>query len=181
MNNLLERLHASYFFYLFPRPGKFIPVGNYLPAVILLGASITLNGFDIPTPVEGLLWMVPPFLVAIIGWLVQSPLVSFIGILFPKPDGTAKRSMSGMAHLLFGAIIPTLGMVNFPQAVLLGVISTVFLAPWRPVRVLAMAVHPFLLSRAGVDLRWEWEVVGNLSWIGVFAVWVPLSVVAAMI
>jgi len=181
LNNLLERLHASYFFYLIPRPDKFIPVGNYLPSVILLGASVTLNGFDIPTPIEGILWLVPPFLVAILGWLVQSPLVSFIGILIPKPKGTAKRSASSMAHLLFGAIIPTLGMVNFPQAVMLAFITMTFLFPWKPVRVAAMAAHPYILARAGIDLQWEWEVVGNLTWVMVYAIWVPLSVIAAMI
>ncbi|KIR98712.1 hypothetical protein L804_04296 [Cryptococcus deuterogattii 2001/935-1] len=52
-NNLLERLHASYFFYLLPFPDHFIPVGNYLPAAVLLGASLTVGGLDCPAPEEG--------------------------------------------------------------------------------------------------------------------------------
>lgn len=44
INNLLERLHASFHFYLFSRPGWFIKIGNYLPSTILLGASVTIGG-----------------------------------------------------------------------------------------------------------------------------------------
>lgn len=192
LNNLLERLHASYFFYLLPRPGKFIPVGNYLPSAILIGASITFGGFDIPNPVEGLLWLLPAAGVAVLGWILQTPLVSFLGLVLPRPgsrrlekgvegDDSTRRSMIGLVHLLYGAIIPTLAMVNFPQAILLALITLTFLAPYRPIRILGMAFHPYLLEKAGIDLRWEWEVVGNLSWVGVFAIWVPFSVVAVMI
>jgi glycosylphosphatidylinositol transamidase len=180
-NNLLERLHASYFFYLLPLPGKFIPVGHYLPSAILMGASVTLGGFDIPDPVSGFIYLVPPVLIAALGWVLQSPLVSFLGLLVPRPQGDAKRSMKSMAHLGFGAIIPTLAMVNFPQAILLALVTFTLLAPYRLVRIFGMALHPYLLEKLGVDLQHEWEVIGNLTWVGVFALWVPLSVVSMMI
>lgn len=44
INNLLERFHASFFFYLLTHPGWFIKIGNYLPAAILLGAGLTVEG-----------------------------------------------------------------------------------------------------------------------------------------
>lgn len=47
MNNLLERLHASFFFYLLPHPGWFHKIGAYLPAAILLGAGMTIRGLGL--------------------------------------------------------------------------------------------------------------------------------------
>jgi glycosylphosphatidylinositol transamidase len=44
INNLLERLHASFFFYLLLHPGWFVKIGNYLPAAILIGAGLTIGG-----------------------------------------------------------------------------------------------------------------------------------------
>jgi glycosylphosphatidylinositol transamidase len=64
-NNLLERLYASYF-YLLSAPDHFIPVGHYLPAAVLLGASITLGGFDCPRPFLGVLWLLPATAMALL-------------------------------------------------------------------------------------------------------------------
>lgn len=47
MNNLLERLHASYFLYLMPEPFHFLSVASYLSAPILIGASLTMAGLRI--------------------------------------------------------------------------------------------------------------------------------------
>ncbi len=44
MNNLLERLHASFFFYLLTGPTTFIPIGKYLPSAVLIGIGMELNG-----------------------------------------------------------------------------------------------------------------------------------------
>ena len=44
MNNLLERLHASFFFYLLTGPATFIPIGKYLPSAVLVGIGMELNG-----------------------------------------------------------------------------------------------------------------------------------------
>lgn len=46
MNNLLERLHASLFFYLYLRPGKYHKIGSYLPAAVLIGAGISILGLS---------------------------------------------------------------------------------------------------------------------------------------
>ncbi len=44
MNNLLERLHASFFFFLLVGPGTFMKIGSYLPSVILVGTAMLFSG-----------------------------------------------------------------------------------------------------------------------------------------
>lgn len=179
LNNLLERLHASYFFYLLPKPGRFIPVGHYLPSAILLGASITIGGFDCPEPLQGVLYFLPPVFIAWIGWILQSPFVWIVASVLPRPpNGDAQKSFKALAHLLYGAMIPTLAMVNFPQAILLAGYTMVFLSPWG-YTMLGISTAWFLPMR--LDLRNEWEVLGNLAWPGVFAVLVPLWCISAML
>ncbi|KAI8998654.1 Gaa1-domain-containing protein [Trametes punicea] len=43
-NNLLERLHASFFFYLLVLPGTFMKIGSYLPSAILVGTAMLFTG-----------------------------------------------------------------------------------------------------------------------------------------
>ncbi|KDQ17980.1 hypothetical protein BOTBODRAFT_29295 [Botryobasidium botryosum FD-172 SS1] len=44
MNNLLERLHASYFFYIMTGPGTFLQIGKYLTAAVLVGIALEFGG-----------------------------------------------------------------------------------------------------------------------------------------
>lgn len=44
MNNLLERLHASVFFYILTTPKTFLKIGHYLPSVILISVATIFNG-----------------------------------------------------------------------------------------------------------------------------------------
>ncbi|XP_077637612.1 GPI-anchor transamidase component GPAA1 [Lonchura striata] len=53
LNNLLERLHQSYFLYLLPSLSRFVSIGSYVPA---LGLLLLARG--------GLLWLVPPVLLS---------------------------------------------------------------------------------------------------------------------
>ncbi|KAG9318846.1 Gaa1-like GPI transamidase component [Chiua virens] len=43
-NNLLERLHASFFFYLLTTPGTFMKIGMFLPSAVLVGAAMIFWG-----------------------------------------------------------------------------------------------------------------------------------------
>lgn len=43
-NNLLERLHASFFFYLFTSPGTFMKIGKFLPSAVLVSAAMMISG-----------------------------------------------------------------------------------------------------------------------------------------
>ncbi|XP_048149309.1 glycosylphosphatidylinositol anchor attachment 1 protein, partial [Corvus hawaiiensis] len=81
LNNLLERLHQSYFLYLLPSLARFVSIGGYAPALGLLLLPLGLRALDLwmrlsrseegegdPPPGEarggGLLWLVPPVLVS---------------------------------------------------------------------------------------------------------------------
>lgn len=44
MNNLLERLHASFFFYILTSPGTFLKIGYYLPSVIMISVALMFTG-----------------------------------------------------------------------------------------------------------------------------------------
>ena len=43
-NNLLERLHASFFFYLLPEPESFTKIGNYLPSAVVISTALLFSG-----------------------------------------------------------------------------------------------------------------------------------------
>ncbi|KLO08967.1 Gaa1-domain-containing protein [Schizopora paradoxa] len=44
MNNLLERLHASFFFYIQTTPDTFLKIGHYLPSVIIISVAMMFGG-----------------------------------------------------------------------------------------------------------------------------------------
>ncbi|KAF9475860.1 Gaa1-like protein [Pholiota conissans] len=44
VNNLLERLHASFFFYIMTSPQRFLKIGLYLPSAILISVAIMFHG-----------------------------------------------------------------------------------------------------------------------------------------
>jgi glycosylphosphatidylinositol transamidase len=44
MNNLLERLHASFFFYILTSAQSFVKVGGYLPAAVIMSIAMTFGG-----------------------------------------------------------------------------------------------------------------------------------------
>ncbi|XP_066065448.1 glycosylphosphatidylinositol anchor attachment 1 protein, partial [Chamaea fasciata] len=80
LNNLLERLHQSYFLYLLPSLARFVSIGSYAPALALLLLVLALRALDLwmrlnrsedgdgdPQPGEaprGLLYLLPPVLVS---------------------------------------------------------------------------------------------------------------------
>lgn len=42
LNNLLEHLHQSFFFYLLMHPNRFVSIGTYLPSAMLVAANFTI-------------------------------------------------------------------------------------------------------------------------------------------
>lgn len=46
MNNLLERLHASFFFYIMTGPQRFMKIGFYLPSAILISVAMMFHGLS---------------------------------------------------------------------------------------------------------------------------------------
>jgi GPI-anchor transamidase subunit GAA1 len=43
-NNLLERLHASFFFYILVGPERFLKIGSYLPSAVLISVAMMFGG-----------------------------------------------------------------------------------------------------------------------------------------
>ena len=43
INNLLEHLHQSFFFYILLNANRFVSIGNYLPAAMLIAGSFTIS------------------------------------------------------------------------------------------------------------------------------------------
>lgn len=197
VNNLLERLHASLFFYLYLRPGRTHKVGSYLPAAVLIGAGLSIlalsrwpriANFDSdrmrgPRPVLPAITLIVVTHVVSAGFLatgtqlgwfeamlvratttsrlssphssteslsrLQSPYTSsfaglgaavgglLISISLPRLSSATlapptklrlrvaelARIVSCLTHLLIGAAISTLSMLNFPQAIVLGVVT----------------------------------------------------------
>ncbi|KAF8163462.1 Gaa1-domain-containing protein [Crassisporium funariophilum] len=46
MNNLLERLHASFFFYILTGPQRFLKIGIFLPSAILISVAMMFHGLS---------------------------------------------------------------------------------------------------------------------------------------
>jgi len=46
-NNLLERLHASFFFYILTSPDSFLKIGSYLPSAVLISVALMLGGLSL--------------------------------------------------------------------------------------------------------------------------------------
>ncbi|KAG6833694.1 hypothetical protein H0H87_002891 [Tephrocybe sp. NHM501043] len=48
-NNLLERLHASFFFYVLTGPDRFLKIGSYLPSAVLISVAMMFGGLKVWT------------------------------------------------------------------------------------------------------------------------------------
>jgi hypothetical protein len=46
-NNLLERLHASFFFYIMADPDKFLKIGYFLPSAVLVSVAMMFGGLKL--------------------------------------------------------------------------------------------------------------------------------------
>lgn len=44
MNNLLERLHASFFFYIMTGPVTFLKIGSFLPSAVIVSVAMMFTG-----------------------------------------------------------------------------------------------------------------------------------------
>ena len=44
MNNLIERLHASFFFFILTTPDRFLKIGSYLPSALLISVAMMFGG-----------------------------------------------------------------------------------------------------------------------------------------
>lgn len=47
MNNLLERLHASFFFYVMTGPTTFLKIGEFLPSAVIISVAMMFGGLRV--------------------------------------------------------------------------------------------------------------------------------------
>merc|ERR1712243_307870 len=47
LNNLLERFHQSFFFYLLPSVGRYVSIGLYMPMFAVLAAGLPLTAVGV--------------------------------------------------------------------------------------------------------------------------------------
>src|SRR5271168_1597265 len=89
MNNLLERLHASFFFYIMTGPQRFLKIGFFLPSAILISVAMMFHGLSTwvnaawiqiesePTEKDG-----PPSFTPSIKWRNRKrPVIAVLGIM----------------------------------------------------------------------------------------------------
>ncbi|ELU44818.1 GPI-anchor transamidase [Rhizoctonia solani AG-1 IA] len=138
MNNLLERLHASFFFYILTSAQSFIKIGGYLPAAVIMSVAMTFGGLA--------LWVEA-------SW-VQIQIVITDADKNSESSGDdhiehskkwVKRSrpvvdafvLAGCTHLSGGAMLFALGtkasmdaFTNYPMEYLSILLAMVALIPW---------------------------------------------------
>ncbi|KAI8384158.1 Gaa1-like protein [Blakeslea trispora] len=47
LNNLLEHFHQSFFFYLLPRPNRYVSISQYMPPIILFACALVLQSLSL--------------------------------------------------------------------------------------------------------------------------------------
>lgn len=47
LNNLLERFHQSFFFYLLPSPTRYVSIGVYMPPFMVMSCGLVLSAVSL--------------------------------------------------------------------------------------------------------------------------------------
>ncbi|KAK9477115.1 Gaa1-like protein [Lipomyces japonicus] len=148
INNLLEHLHQSFFFYLLLTTRRFVSIGTYLPSAMLVGASFTVKGISqwlissAETNTASLNHVQQAFhafavfaitiacctiVFAAAAWAPsQYYSVIFVAIFLvilplSRPASSASK-LRALANVYAGLFLTTLATLNFSLALLLGVI-----------------------------------------------------------
>ncbi|PCG97166.1 Gaa1-like, GPI transamidase component [Penicillium occitanis (nom. inval.)] len=138
LNNLLEHLHQSFFFYLLMHTNRFVSIGTYLPSAMLVAANFTIMAIA--------LWLRTGYEDKLAASKKQTPKDS-------KDDATkgADTGLNGVSErklsvpLTVVAILHFLGIV--PLYILTNVSSQFFLPVTYAILLLTLTL-PFLISLA---------------------------------
>ena len=137
VNNLLEKFHQSFFFYLMLSPKHFVSIGTYLPSAVMLAVSYALSaisalvvGFDFQK--------VPLVLVVVTGVEIACVVLAFVPVhqaillglgvaaFFPTQRVFSQQvafSLIGIALLGVALLITALLIVHFALAFSIGVLA----------------------------------------------------------
>lgn len=151
INNLLEKFHQSYFFYMLVAPRYFVSISSYLPATVVLSASFalaslnsllnnqynTLSFFSHYNLMAVLFWLISMLLSFIFSQLFlyvpsMSLLVIFIlaMVMIPLAAGRLWTITEPLSYRLqmyaffyMSLVITSLMMVNFALAFVIGILA----------------------------------------------------------
>lgn len=151
VNNLLEKFHQSFFFYLLLSPGYFISIGTYLPSAVAISVSFALavlnqilnNKYsDVPVLSTYNIWSVLSFSVALLisfstsQFFFQFPhpelLLLFNAVLAAAPLIFKRRvkiqepfsyRFKALAYMYFSVVLTSLLVLNFPLSFCMGVLA----------------------------------------------------------
>lgn len=87
---MLERLHASFFFYMLTGPDDFIVIGKYLTSAVLVGIGLELNGL------HG--WVAS-------GWLQSQAGSTWLRVSRPTSTALAIMIATHLVGLLFSVLV----------------------------------------------------------------------------
>lgn len=151
INNLLEKFHQSYFFYMLVAPRYFVSISSYLPATVVLSVGFALASLNslINNQYSGLSFFSHYNLTAVLFWLM-SILISFVFsqlflylpstnllivfllvmLLIPSVAGKLWTITEPLSHrlrmyalLYMSLVITSLMMVNFTLAFAIGILA----------------------------------------------------------
>lgn len=151
VNNLLEKFHQSFFFYLLIAPRNFVSISSYLPSAVILSVAFAISALStlinnkyasIPLFSSYSLFAAAVFCVTIlISYLVShyfldvySPvlLLTASGLLAVLPTFLPTSSIlkeptnyriRTLGYLYFSLVLTSLLMVNFPLAFIIGLLA----------------------------------------------------------
>lgn len=153
VNNLLEKFHQSFFFYLLMAPRNFVSISSYLPSAVILSVSYAVVALDsaINNPYVGISFVSPYTLYAfmilsvtiILAYITSRFLLLFPIeglLLYPSvllaiiPLILANQRISitkqiiayrlkAMSYLYYSLILTSLLMVNFALTVIIGLLA----------------------------------------------------------
>ncbi|KAH7929712.1 Gaa1-domain-containing protein [Leucogyrophana mollusca] len=136
-NNLLERLHASFFFFIFTSPGTFMKIGTFLPSAVIVSVAMMFGGLgewvdagttlqkevlasksEVERPIEQVKWTPRrrPVLPAIVIMIITHIMGLLLFFLISSPSFCDNQLI--LSPVLFGlfSILPPIILSAVPQS-----------------------------------------------------------------
>lgn len=159
MNNLLEHMHQSFFFYLLPKRDRFVSIANYIAIPIMPASIFFLNSFwsehvKSPPKVYGSILMAMLNLVVAFSLPFGPKLAIIVDVanrIFNHGSGNEQ-----FGFLLYGIGLALLSLTNVSLAILMGLVPSLFmLLGYR--KVALALVNPLYLLTLNRD-AWNFGI-----------------------
>lgn len=152
VNNLLEKFHQSFFFYLLLAPKNFVSISSYLPSAVIISVAYAISSLDalVNTPFGTPSFYNKESLISLLLlsiFLAMSFILSQLFIYLPKPElllginigvtlmpyfirkqvSLLKESLTYrirvLGYLYISLVLTSLLMINFPLAFVIGIMA----------------------------------------------------------